>query len=223
MQPWINKTSGSSSRGTLHFDKTLSYLNTHEDHQQYASSFRTKGKEPMIQQQEDGPSNLDMLSSFATYPCAFESNLAPYQDIADGLEVLEFLNSTSYSDYLHEDDLKPESMAFSSYRHQLDNQHALSEKEKLQMHWTSELLEAEDIVEYLMNTKYTEDIYGIPVLGQYIKEAQAEVTSDQYTAKAVERLSMIRSHLMSRSQGNVQAATKKVFEMNENDWSTFFS
>lgn len=90
------------------------------------------------------------------------------------------------------------------------------------MHWTSELLTTEDIVDYLLNTNYTEDIYGIPILGQYIKEAKQEASAEG-THKAVERLSMIRRHLMSESNGNVQAATQKLFEMKENDWSSFFS
>lgn len=230
MQPWVGKGTGSSSNSsTLHYDRTLSHLQQqqHNSYQQ-PQSFRTTSSSSSAyqQQQKDQQSTINrpsMISEFAPYQHTPISHLAPHEDMADGTEVLEFLNSSDYNDLVHGDDLRPDSISYISYRHQQDTQHALSEKEKLQKHWTAELLGAEDIVEYLLKETYTEDIYGIPILGQYIKEAKEELQDNSQSKKvAVERLTMIRNHLIQKHNNNVNSATNQIFEMNENDWSSFF-
>ena len=110
----------------------------------------------------------------------------------------------------------------------MDTQHALSEKEKLQYHWTTGLLSAEDIVEYLKNTNYTEDIYGIPIIGQWVKEAKEEAMQESASTAeskkvAIERLNMIRNHLIQKANGDPNLAAKNAIEMTENDWSSSFS
>jgi hypothetical protein len=240
MQPWIEKANSGSSSGSssLHFDKTLSHLNHHSSQQQQqqqsssSSGFRTSSPSSR---------NMNMSStqnvSKEYIPLSQQSpyNYLPYNfsplptssdmiSLTDGSDVLNFLNSTEYSEHVHGDDLRPDSMSYISHRHQMDTQHGLSEKEKLSQ-WTAELMATEDIVEYLRTANYTDDIYGIPVIGQWIKEAKEEVdqesTSD-HNKKAIARLSMIRNHLVEKASGNIELAAENAFRMNESDWSSTF-
>ncbi|KAI8327235.1 hypothetical protein BD560DRAFT_418383 [Blakeslea trispora] len=227
MQPWADKTSGSSTnKSSLQFDNTLSNLNHVTQNQAQSTGFRTtnKGKERQDSSFDDSAAvNEPSPLSYFHHPSS-SLQFRAHENALDGSEVSAFLNTTNYSDAIHQDDLVSDSIAYISHRHQQDTQQALSEKEKLQHHWTAELLAAEDIVAYLQNADYTEDVYGIPHLGQWIKEAKEEVAQvSGQTKKAVDRLAMIRNHLVQEAQGNVEVAAKNVFSMNNNDWSrTFF-
>lgn len=239
MQPWIDKASGSGSSksSTLHYDRTLSHLHHYHSSQQQqqqhtgsssSSRFRTH------QQQADKFSISSHQYPTVEQPNAFQSkfDFSPIQhtnnqmfSYTDGADVMNFLNSTEYSDEVHGDDLRPDSMSYISHRHQLDTQQGLSEREKLNHHWTTELMAAEDIVEYLMTTNYTEDIYGIPLIGQWIKEAKHEIEMDktsENSKKAIARLSMIRNHLLNKASGNSELAAQNALRMTESDWSLAF-
>jgi hypothetical protein len=229
MQSWVDKASTSNS---LHYDKTLSYLNSQHASSSLSSSsssshqkgFRTAAPAPGSRiATEKELDDYNKYSSFASHH--FSPLITPpqYESPLDGSDVLSFLNSTEYSDHIHGDDLKPDSMTYISHRHQQDTHQALSEKEKLQQHWTAELLAAEDIVEYLQNADYTQDIYGIPVLGQWIREAKEEILKDDSHKKiAVERLNMIRHHLVQKAMGDPELAARNALQMTQNDWSSSF-
>jgi hypothetical protein len=231
MQPWVDKASSSSTANTssLHYDKTLSYLNNKQASSSSSSQqqgFRTASSRSSITPNKRDEIDHDynnQYSSFASHH--FSPLITPpqYENPLDGSDVLSFLNSTEYSDHIHGDDLRPDSMTYISHRHQQDTHQALSEKEKSQQHWTAELLAAEDIVEYLQNADYIEDIYGIPILGQWIREAQQEIKQDDSHKKvAVERLTMIRQHLIQKAMGNPELAARNAFQMTQNDWSSTF-
>lgn len=245
MQPWIGKA-GSSSTGssTLHYDKTLSHLNHHpqnSDQQSSSSSssktngFRTSSSScDMMNTAATADSQyMDNMNNNHTQPNLFleSNNFSPIHTksdmmfLSDGADVLNYLNSTNYSEDVHGDDLRPDSMSYISHRHQLDTQHALAEQTKNSSAALTELMATEDIVVYLENTNYTEDIYGIPILGQCIKEAKQEVMQDktsENSQKAITRLSMIRNHLVEKASGDFELAAQNAFRMNENDWSTKF-
>ncbi|KAI8098367.1 uncharacterized protein B0P05DRAFT_521651 [Gilbertella persicaria] len=218
MQPWTEKASTSNNKSSLHFDNTLSQLN-HVSSTHQTNTFRTKGKEvhhdSIVKEELSSP-----ISLFSNHASNFQ--VAPHENALDGSDVLNFLNTTNYSDSVHHDDLVPDSISYISHRHQMDTQHALSEREKHQHHWTAELLAAEDIVDYLQKADYTEDIYGIPHLGQWIKEAKEELAQSSTKRTAVERLTMIRHHLVQKALGDPELAAKNALGMNEHDWSSTF-
>ncbi|KAL0141569.1 hypothetical protein V8B55DRAFT_1490352 [Mucor lusitanicus] len=241
MQPWMDKTTATTSKNSLHFDHTLSHLqqpgSTSQQQPLYKKDihgFRTltKGKEKEAFTFDEPQAYTPSQTAFSDYQPAppIGSQFNAYDDPLDGSEVLNFLNAgTAYSDHIHGDDLRPDSTTYISHRHQVDTQHALSEREKLQHHWTTGLLSAEDIVDYLQNTNYTDDIYGIPLIGQWIKEAKEEAKQQKQpnTAEskrvAIERLNMIRQHLIQKANGDPNLAAKNAIEMTENDWSSSFS
>lgn len=237
MQPWMDKTTATTSKSSLHFDHTLSHLQSSQQQPLYKSDmsgFRTlakgKGKESFDFDEPQAYTPSQKLFSEHRFALPIDSHFNAYDDPLDGSEVLNFLNSgTAYSDHIHGDDLRPDSTTYISHRHQMDTQHALSEKEKLDHHWTTGLLSAEDIVDFLQNTNYTDEIYGIPVIGQWIKEAKEEAMQQEQpnTAEskrvAIARLDMIRHHLIQTAHGDPTLAAKNAIAMTENDWSSSFS
>lgn len=222
MQPWTEKGGSSSGHnGSLHYDRTLSHLNHHplSSQQQSSSSgsngFRTaRDNSTTSSNYTEENKSSQKVPSYNFLPVNTNSDM---MSLSDGSEVMSFLNSTRYSDHVHGDDLRPDSMSYISHRHQIDTQHGLAESEKL-----IELMGAEDIVEYLRTTNYTDDIYGIPVLGQYIKEAKEVIENTGHSKIAIERLSMIRNHLVEKAHGDIALAAQNAFGMNENDWSASF-
>ncbi|KAI8081114.1 hypothetical protein BDF21DRAFT_418420 [Thamnidium elegans] len=216
MQPWADKSSGSHTTNTLHYDKTLSHLNNNVQHQSSSSGFRTARDTTTVPLSSSSSLEFETRGKQASN-YSFEPAYTYHQNISltDGAEVMSFLNSQSYSDQVYSDDLRPDSMSYISHRHQVDTQHGLAEKEKL-----SQLFGTEDIVEYLKNTTYTDDIYGIPVLGQLIKQAQEEMKQHKHVA--IDRLSMIRNHLVHKANGDFELAAQNAFGMTQNDWSNTF-
>ncbi|GAA5797019.1 hypothetical protein EDC94DRAFT_594528 [Helicostylum pulchrum] len=216
MQPWADKSSGSHTN-TLHYDKTLSHLNNNVQQQSSSSSsngFRTARDTTSTVPSFEFETREKQGSSSNNYSF-FEPAQQQTMPLTDGAEVMSFLNSQSYSDQVYSDDLRPDSMSYISHRHQVDTQHGLAEKEKLRL-----LFGTEDIVEYLKNTTYTEDVYNIPVLGQLIKQAQEEIKQHKHVA--IDRLSMIRNHLVHKANGDFELAAKNAFGMTQDDWSDTF-
>ncbi|KAI9273245.1 hypothetical protein EDC94DRAFT_690216 [Helicostylum pulchrum] len=75
-------------------------------------------------------------------------------------------------------------MSYISHRHQVDTQHGLAEKEKLAL--------------------WFEDVYSILVLGQLINQTQEEIK--QHKHDAIDKLSMIRNHLVHKANGDFELA-----------------
>ena len=253
MLPWSDKGGGasSSSSNTLRHDENIANSSQYRSTQSNAESSRFRS------QQQEGQGPLDQgFDTFTSQqqqvnnPLAFQSmhqqqqqqqiprftNNLPYQQqqqqlehhMNDGADIQAFLNSTAYSDEIYGDDLVPDSTAYISHRHQMDHQHSVAEQQRLNQ-WQG-LLEAEDIVAYLQEMRYTDDIYGAPPLvEQLIKEAQKEVTQDQDTPTeqkritAVHRLTMVRDHLMTEAHGNVNTAVQQSQQLQQDDWEQIFS
>ena len=160
--------------------------------------------------------------------------------LADGANVLALLNSSeAYNEEIHGDDLVTTSANYRSHRHDVDRLHSLAEQQKkwqqeqhqrvprqhLQQERLSDLLAAEDIVAYLANQRYVDDVYGLPApFEELIKQARQEAasSSNDTPRKAVQRLQMIRQHLMDQSHGNPTAAATAAYELEVSDWSHFF-
>ncbi|KAI8646913.1 hypothetical protein BD408DRAFT_409420 [Parasitella parasitica] len=231
MHPWADKPSSNASKTSLRFDHTLANLQSSSPSRQSikteTNGFRTLGKGKDKQAFEHHEPQLHAPQPFDSYQfTSIDADFNAFEDPLDGSEVLNFLSApTAYSDFVHGSDLIPDSNSYISHRHQVDTQHALSENEKLRYDWTTGLLSAQDIVEYLQNTDYTEDVYGIPIIGQWIKEAKEETMQEPAETKrtAIERLNMIRHHLIQKANGNSNLAAKNAIEMTKDDWFFSFS
>lgn len=218
MQPWTEKGGSSTSHSSsLQYDRTLSHLNHHPSGQQSSSSSGFRTARDNLSTSSDYTEETKTVQNMSNYSFSPVNTSSDMMSLSDGAEVMSFLNSTSYSDHIHGDDLRPDSMSYISHRHQIDTQHGLAEKEKLTM-----LMGTEDIVEYLRNTTYTDDIYGLPVIGQYIKEAKKAIENGGHSKIAIDRLSMIRNHLVEKAHGDFNLAAQNAFRMKENDWSATF-
>ncbi|KAG2219051.1 hypothetical protein INT45_008895 [Circinella minor] len=248
MLPWSDKGGGnssSSSSNTLRHDENIANSSQYRPTQSNAESSRFRS-----QQQQQGQTPLDQgFDTFTSQqreinnPLSFPSmhqqqaprltNNLPLQQqpehhINDGADIQAFLNSSAYSEEVYGDDLVPDSTTYISHRHQMDHQHSVAEQQRLNQ-WQG-LLEAEDIVAYLQEMRYTDDIYGAPPLvEQLIKEAQKEVTQEEDTSTeqkritAVQRLTMVRDHLMTEARGNVNTAVKQSQQLQQDDWEQIFS
>ncbi|KAI8979931.1 hypothetical protein BDB01DRAFT_836970 [Pilobolus umbonatus] len=226
MQPWQDKSNSSTGQSSIQYDNNLSHLNKPQfedgSHSKGKHSFRTHHNpiQPNDSSSFDITHNHAHMPLFTSQPSQF---IQPdYISALDGGDVMNLLGSTHYSDHVYDDDLHSESMVYTSHRHQHDNQHALAEKSKL-TEWSESFMMADDIISYLQKTEYTEDIYGIPVIGPLIKEAQEEMKTENGSRMAIDRLNMIRGHLLSKTKGNVQQAAKDAFQLDQNDWSYEFS
>lgn len=241
MFPWSNKGSGSSSSRSTLLSRDENIANTSRFHEQQPTErFRTNVPATEAEhayndfQSDNGPNRqpLQQLESqFRQQPPLPSTELLPRAPDLDGAEVQAFLNSADYTDEIHGDDLVPTSQSFHSYRHEQDRQHSLAQQ---QLNQFEELLRAEDIVAYLQGLRYTDEIYGAPpAIEALIKEAREEIVtagtqeepdaSPQQRHSAVNRLAMVRNHLMGEAGGNVQAAARRAQEMNQDDWNQLFS
>ncbi|CAG8442691.1 6952_t:CDS:1 [Scutellospora calospora] len=122
-----------------------------------------------------------------------------YQQV-DGIEIIDFLNSSNYTEEVYDSKFKDdECIAFNSFN-----------KYGSQL---NDFLEASDILTYLTQTRYTDDVYGMPIfLKRLVSEAKEEIFSEQdasYSNKEVneshrktgiERLKMVRDHLIKRKE-----------------------
>lgn len=229
MLPWSNKAgSSSSASSSIRRDETIANANQYRTSEADSTRFRSS----LAQDQSADNTSFDTFvqSSSSSTPMRFppiqESQMIhhPPPVANDGAEVLGFLSSAEYTDAVHGDDLIQESNTYRSHRHQVDHEHSIAEQHCHQ--WT-ELLAAEDIVAYLQELKYTDDIYGAPpAIESLIKEAQQEIRQEIPPASnhtAVSRLAMVRDHLLGHAQGQVEAAAKHAHEMKQDDWNQIFS
>ncbi|KAI9475537.1 MAG: hypothetical protein EXX96DRAFT_573698 [Benjaminiella poitrasii] len=221
MQSWTDKSNSSS----LRYDKTLSNVNQYQQPESSTTNnnssnrFRTTytnttATTTTTQQNEDNrPSPSLPLNTiqFTQQPSSIQQHRFAQMPPTDGSDVLAFLNTPNYTDHVHQDDLNPSSTVYTSYRHQIDHQQARQEQ-------LSQLLVAEDIVEYLITADYIEDLYGLPQLGQIVKEAKEELTATKDNrGKAIQRLDMIRQHLLKGADGNPDLAAQQAMTT-DFDW-----
>ncbi|KAI7863932.1 hypothetical protein BDF14DRAFT_1838716 [Spinellus fusiger] len=226
---WSEKP-GSSRHTTLQHDELLA------ESSHYSSS--TQGQKPVFRTTTTSVRHHDMglpwtvKDTTPVYSLLEKGSilqpqlLHDSQPMMDGGEVQALLNSSHFSDAVYSDDLYAESTTYTSYHHSLDHEHSLAEKMLSQQQKTLEnLLSAEDIVAYLQDTRYTNDIHGLPPNVQsLIKEAREEVQQDHESSHkprhAVHRLEMIRAHLMKSAQGNTKVAAQNALK--ENEWDHYF-
>lgn len=241
MLPWSNKPgSSSSASNSIRRDENIANTHQYRPHSEAESArFRSShaaqgdntGFDTFIQ------SSSSPSASSSSFPPIRESPIihhhppaaaAPPVAATDGAEVLGFLSSAEYTDAIHGDDLAQESQTYQSHRHQADHEHSVAEHQR--RHQWTELLAAADIVAYLHELKYTDDIYGAPpAIESLIKEAQQEIMDHPPTQTpasnhtAVSRLAMVRDHLLGHAHGQVEAAARHAHEMKQDDWDQIFS
>ncbi|ORY94419.1 hypothetical protein BCR43DRAFT_320041 [Syncephalastrum racemosum] len=232
--PWDNKSGASSaSSSTLHRDETLATANRFRPAETHATpgfgfGFRTTRPNLMTQHDRESPYSSSSSSSRMN-TSAFEApqlnrpvHLPPPQVFEDGGDVAAFLGSTSYTDAVHQDELHNPS---NSYRHQVDHAHSLAEQAKAKTNpGFEDLLACEDIVAYLSEVAYTDDIYGAPPqVASLIKEAQQEVQNKKdHKQQAITRLQMVRQHLLGQAGGDATRAAQQSRSMRDDDWDQLF-
>ncbi|CAG8777032.1 hypothetical protein C2G38_1491350 [Gigaspora rosea] len=115
----------------------------------------------------------------------------------DGIEIIDFLNSSVYTDEVYNPIFKNEehiaSRSFNKYEFKLND-----------------FLETPDILTYLTQTRYTYDVYGMPAfLKKLVDEAREEIfnerdstcsTNESHRKTGLERLKMVRDHLVERKE-----------------------
>ncbi|KAI9497589.1 hypothetical protein BDB00DRAFT_582573 [Zychaea mexicana] len=250
MLPWSDKggASGSSS-STLRQDENISNSSQYRSTSNAAESSRFRSQQQQSRQGRVDDQAFDTFGAprqsqaTSNNPVQFHSMQqpdpillnrglppAPQEHTSDGAGIQAFLNSTAYTDELYGEDLVPDSNTYLSHRHQMDHQHSIAEQQR--QHQWQDLLQAEDIVAYLQEMRYTDDIYGAPpAVEALIKEAQKEVAeenqassnTEQNCGPAVQRLAMVRNHLMAEARGNVDAAVKQGQTLQQDDWEQILS
>ncbi|CAB4485048.1 hypothetical protein RhiirA5_418017 [Rhizophagus irregularis] len=119
------------------------------------------------------------------------------ENFEDGNEIIGFLNSNDYTNQVYNEEF---------------NQTTLNGKEDSKF-ILEEFLENEDIEKYLLKTTYTDDVYGIPkFLKKLIIEAKNELNNNKndqdenitlkHQRTAIERLKMVRDHLIEKRKLN---------------------
>ncbi|KAI8148963.1 hypothetical protein BJV82DRAFT_663312 [Fennellomyces sp. T-0311] len=232
MLPWSDKGGGSSST-SIQRDENLATGSQYRPAPPGESSrFRSQPQQPprfddhgfdTFGSQQQPRSNPLHFPSMQQAPLMND----PAPSMNDGADIQAFLNSTAYTDELYGDDLAQTSVTYGSHRHQVDHAHAVAEQQR--KHQWQDLLQAEDIVAYLQEMRYTDDIYGAPpAVEALIKEAQKEIAepaadTEQSRVTAVDRLAMVRNHLMGQAGGRVEEAVKQGQQMQQDDWEQIFS
>ncbi|KAJ2959848.1 hypothetical protein NQZ79_g4728 [Umbelopsis isabellina] len=186
--------------------------------QQYSQS-GSSGQVPSIREPLESQSNPAINDEWSAFTS--ESNAkAPYatggsyfqsMPYASNMEqlnpddasmVFDILNSPNYTDLVYSSTpCTPISRTPTSAQH--SNQ------------YLANLLEAEDIVPYLSQATYTDDVYELPMYVQdLIMQAKEEVVTndskpenDKKARSAIDRLRMLREHLLIRSGGDVMQAS----------------
>lgn len=231
--PWDKPGASSSSSSTLHRDETLATANRFRPAPpQAAPGFRTTSRPtPMTHHELDSPfaspsSSRMNTSAFEAPQLRPPAHLAPPEAFGDGGDVAAFLGSTDYTDALHQDELHNPAK---SYRHQVDHAHSLAEQAKAKSQTQSspgfeDLLACEDIVAYLSEVTYTDDVYGAPPqVASLIKEAQQELQNKKdHKHQAIARLQMVRQHLLGQAGGDAARAAQHSRSMRDDDWDQLF-
>ncbi|KAI8343658.1 hypothetical protein BC941DRAFT_411951 [Chlamydoabsidia padenii] len=236
----------SDLKTTFHHDRTLATGSQYSPAQQSTSSasFRSSNDHAPSQRNDHNQTFDSFTRTPNTVPLSLSSNLPPQPLVnpsqhlqlaasspMDGSQVLALLNESSgaYDKEVHGDDLVAGSMSYQSYQHQSDHQHSLSEFEIQKRRAMEEWILTDDIIAYIEkhDSSYVDDVYGLPpVIANLVKEAKEELkqggdgTDGQQ--KAINRLQMIRNHLIGRSRGNFTMAVQQGLQMKEDDWAALF-
>ncbi|CAJ0905982.1 1910_t:CDS:2 [Entrophospora sp. SA101] len=139
-----------------------------------------------------------------------EDSISEFQkeDDDDGREIIEFLNSNNYTSEIYDNTVEEEEREIANIDANASS-HSYNYKD------VEGFLESEDILEYLKQTRYTDDVYGIPkFIKKLIKEARDEMLNDNdqnnpHQKTALERLKMIRDHLLMNRDGLEKVGDKK--------------
>ncbi|CAG8843413.1 2184_t:CDS:1, partial [Racocetra persica] len=125
----------------------------------------------------------------------------------DGIEIIDFLTSSIYTDEVYDFNIKDEDhiapSSLNKYKSKLDD-----------------FLETPDILSYLTQVRYTDDVYGMPIfLKRLVNEAKDEIFNEQekvnesYRKTAIERLEMVREHLVKKKE---QSTDNEMYEWLDN-------
>ncbi|KAG0172759.1 hypothetical protein DFQ29_008263 [Apophysomyces sp. BC1021] len=222
MNPWSDKA-GPSTQKSIRHDETLAstsrYTPTTSTSQEAFRTHRGQATGGLDDGSFESFGQSQSSGTFFGNRGSFEPVGNPAERVVDGADIQAFLNTTAYTDELHGDDMDPTSSSYRSYRHQNDHEHSIAEKER--QNQLSHFFQVGDIVSYLQESSYVDDIYGLPpALQSLVKEAQQEIQNDdgQNPRKAVERLRMVRQHLVGRAQGNTVSAVQQATQMNDSEW-----
>ncbi|CAG8582532.1 12426_t:CDS:1 [Cetraspora pellucida] len=134
----------------------------------------------------------------------------------DGNEIIDFLNSSIYTDEVYVSNFKDEdhipSSSFNKYGSELDD-----------------FLETPDILSYLAQIRYTDDVYGMPVfLKKLVNEAKDEIFNEQeevnesYRKTAIKRLEMVREHLIKKKEQSTDNEMRELLDnLTQKTWNVF--
>ncbi|ORX49777.1 hypothetical protein DM01DRAFT_339174 [Hesseltinella vesiculosa] len=240
MSFFADKGGTSTLHNSSHLDQTLA-TGSHYTQSSSTSSYQgfrdtNKGKTPLslnqeFQQFSSSPihASSSHLESLKPAPPPDPSVLASIISPLDGAEVFAFLDHGDYEQEVNGDDLIEGSMSYRSYQHQADHQHSLAELALQRQRALETWMLSEDIVDYIdkSDSAYVDDVYGLPpVIQSLVKEAKEELNAgapgEASTGRAVNRLRMIRDHLISRSQGDPRLAAQQTMSMSNDDWASMF-
>ncbi|CAG8653675.1 16306_t:CDS:2 [Cetraspora pellucida] len=107
----------------------------------------------------------------------------------DGIEIIDFLNSSIYTDEVYVSNFKDEdhipSSSFNKYGSELDD-----------------FLETPDVLSYLAQIRYTDDVYGLPI--------------------AIKRLEMVREHLIKKKEQSTDNEMRELLDnLTQKTWNVF--
>ncbi|KAI8093383.1 uncharacterized protein BX664DRAFT_329572 [Halteromyces radiatus] len=237
------KAGPSHLNNSLHHDRTLATASQYNTSSQRQSDLFRSGEDKVHDhnqefdvftgQSSSSSSSKGLVSSRLSNEIGlheqYEQLLLSSMSPMDGSEVVAFLNGPTglYDDEVYGDDLDPGSMSYQSYQHKVDHQHSLAEMESQRQRKMEEWILTDDIIAYIekYDSTYVDDIYGLPpIIEKLIKEAKEELkqNSNDGQQTAVNRLQMIRNHLIGQSQGNRTLAVQQGLQMKTEDWASLF-
>lgn len=130
------------------------------------------------------------------------------QEKVDGGKVLDFLNSNLYTVEIYDTDKE----LFSGNNLQM-------ESETQNLNELNKFMESSDIITYLNEIRYTDDVYGNPFfLKRLIKEAKDELkngaATDAHQHVAIKRLKMVKDHLIK-----IKERKEREGNLGKKDWT----
>ncbi|CAJ0745910.1 21141_t:CDS:2 [Entrophospora sp. SA101] len=163
-----------------------------------SSIFKHQGWKEHISNQNQSNSNNNNNDLYLED--SISESIQEKEDDDDGREIIEFLNSNNYTSEIYDNTVEEEEREIANIDANASS-HSYNYKD------VEGFLESEDILEYLKQTRYTDDVYGIPkFIKKLIKEARDEMLNDNdqnnpHQKTALERLKMIRDHLLMNRDG----------------------
>lgn len=205
--------SKASSSSWKNEDSTLELSNQYAESSRQAdrSTFRSTNRpdqpNPVVNSEwSDFNSNSRESVTFTPKMPQYGTEEVSLNDLSnpdDSILIQELLQSREYTDAVYSP---------SPSQPNIENTSIPSQQPNV---YLANLLEAEDIEQYLAQTTYTDDVYALPVFFQrLIREAKEEVAGNksnsddtEHVRSALSRLQMVRDHLLSQNNGDVRKAT----------------